>query len=159
MKRLFPLLAIVALAPVASFAQGGGTAIKVTTTIHSDGTQTVLKTDPDGHTAESKTVDAAKNVIQRTVYAMDDQGLYTSASVFDGKDKLLFKSVYTRDASNRVNAQTDTTADDKPLRKQLFEYDGSGKLAAVRTFDPAGNETTPAKKQILGSKRGSGSKR
>ena len=164
MKRLFTLLAVAALlVPLRSALaqEEGGAPIKVTTTLHSDGTQTVLKTDPDNHTAESTTMDASQKVLQRTVYAMDDQGQYLSADVFDSKDKLSFKSVFSRDSSGRVNQQLDTTPEGKPLRKLVFEYDPRGKLARVRTFDAAGNETTPpaTPAKNIGSQPRSGSKR
>lgn len=164
MKNLIPILlaaGALAGAPSAGLAQEGGAAIKVTTTVHSDGTQTVLKTDPESHTAESRTLDASQQLVQRTVYTMNDQGQYTGASVYDAKDRLLFKSTYGRDASNRVTEQVDTTPDDKPLRKLIFEYDARGRLARVRTFDAAGNETTPmtTKKAPASQQRHSGSKR
>ncbi len=152
MKRLIPTLLLATLAPITLFAQDGGAPVKVTTTLHSDGTQTVLKTDPDARTAESTLLDAAQKVIQRTVYGLDDQGQFTTASVFDGNGKLVFKSVYVRDESNRLTEQLDSSADDKLLRKLKFEYDSYGKLTLVRTFDPAGNETTPIKKQSPGSR-------
>jgi hypothetical protein len=147
MKRIVPLFGLFAfLAPMALFAQGGDAPIKVTSTVHSDGTQTVLKTDPDARTAESTLLDTAQKVVQRTVYTLDDQGQFATASIFDDKGKLLFKSTYVRDAHNQLTEQLDSSPDDKPLRKLTFEYNGYGKLIRVRTFDPAGNETTPAKK-------------
>jgi hypothetical protein len=162
MKRLIPILVVSCAIPLGlSAQQQGGPAIKVTTTVHSDGTQTILKTDPESHTAESRTIDASQKTLQRTVYTTDDQGQYTGASIFDSQDRLLFKSTYTRDAANRVTEQVDTTADGKPVRKLVFEYDARGRLSRVRTFDGAGNETTPmtTKKQAPASKRHSGSRR
>jgi len=146
MKRSITSFLFACFAPLALLAQEGGAAVKVTSTLHSDGTQTVLKTDPDSHTAESTLLDAAQKVLQRTVYTLDDQDQFATASVYDGNGKLVFKSVYNRDDHNRLTEQLDSNAADKLLRKLTFEYDNYGKLVRVRTFDPAGNETTPAAK-------------
>jgi len=140
---LILLASLTTLAPLALNAQEAGSAVKVTTTLHSDGTQTVLKTDPDSHTAESTLLDASQKVLQRTVYALDDQGQFTNASIYDGQGKLVYKSTYTRDESNHLKEQVDTTADDKVVRKLTFEYNNLGKLVRVRSFDATGNETTP----------------
>jgi len=152
MKQLLPILLIASLAPTALLAQEGGSALKVTSTLHSDGTQTVLKTDPDARTAESTLLDAAQKVIQRTVYTLDDQGQFATANIFDGTGKLLYKSSYNRDAHSRLTEQLDSSADDKLLCKRTFEYDNYGKLIRVRTFDAAGNETTPVSKKATGSR-------
>jgi len=147
MKRSLCILLLTCLtcsvATTALLAQEAGSAIKVTTTLHSDGTKTVLKTDPDARTAESTLMDAADKVLQRTVYSLDEQGQFASANVFDGNGKLVFKSTYNRDSHNRLTEQLDTNAADKLLRRLTFEYDVYGKLVRVHTFDPAGNETTP----------------
>lgn len=130
--------------PVGVFAQVSGATVKVTQTLHSDGTQTVLRSDLNEHQAEATLLDVSKKVLQRTVYTLDDQGQYLAAAIYNGNNKLLMKSTYKRDSSNRVFEQLDFTADDQLLRRLAFEYDSRGKLMRVRTFDPAGNDITPA---------------
>src|SRR3954464_7682874 len=107
---LFTILQIAVLT-TGAFAQGGSP-IKVTTTLHPDGTKTVMQTDPDNRTAEATTLTSNDKLIQKVVYKLDEQNQPESGTVFDAKGRAAFKSVYKRDGAGRVAEQFDYTPDD-----------------------------------------------
>jgi hypothetical protein len=122
------------------FAQEAGTPIRVTTTLHEDGTKTVMKSDPDQRTAEATTYDAADRVRQRVVYALDEQNQPASGIVYDAKGRAVFKSTYKRDGANRIIEQIDYTAADKLVRRMFFEYGANNKVSNIRVIDANGVE-------------------
>src|SRR5581483_8443158 len=112
MKKLRCIFFI--LLPLVCAAQDEqSSAIKVTTTLHEDGSKTVTKLDPDQHTSEATTFNSADKMQQRIVYDLDDQNQATAGKVYAANGTLLLKCVYKRDSSNRVYEEDDYTPDDK----------------------------------------------
>lgn len=137
---LLPFLAIAR--PGSAQAQQGGAPIHVTSTIHNDGTRTEMKTDPDNHTAESTTYDAANKMRQRTVYSLDENGQAVGGTVYSPKNLPLYKLVYKRDGMNRVNEVDAYSMKDVLLTRMIYHYDAKGKVISVDTLDANGRTVT-----------------
>ena len=135
---LLPLFAMIR--PGQALAQDSGPAtIHVVETLHSDGTRTVMKTDPDNHTAESSTYDAANKIRQRTVFNLDESGQAVGGTVYSSKNVAIYKLVYKRDSMNRVNEVDSYTMKDVLLNRMIYHYDAKGKVTGIDTYDPNGN--------------------
>src|SRR5437016_5447745 len=136
MKKFCCALAI--FVPFVCPAQEDVAAIKVTTTLHDDGSKTVTKLDPDQHTSEATTYDGANKLKQRIVYELDDQNQPASGTVYAANGDVVLKSVYKRDAANRISEEIDYTPDDKLLRRFVYEFGSNGKVTRIRAFDANG---------------------
>jgi len=135
------LLAI-ALLPGVATAQDDGAddTIHATTVLHEDGTRTVTITDPEKHTSEASTYDGRDKVLQKIVYALDDQNQVVTGVVYTADNKPVFKAAYKRDDSNRISEEDDYTMDDQLIRRFVYEFGGNGKVVRIRAYDSQGNE-------------------
>lgn len=126
-------------APVRSQNPAPDNTIRVTTTIHTDGTKTVMQSDPEKRIAESSNYDHANKLTQKTVFDLDDQGQAVGGSVYSAKGVLTGKMQYKRDAMNRVSEVLTFTPDDKLLLRAVYSYDAGNRVVKIDTFDAAGN--------------------
>src|SRR5438094_7345057 len=112
-----------ALVPFSCLAQeDASTAIKVTTTMHDDGSKTVTRTDPDERTSAAETFDGGGKLRQRVVYQLNDQNQPESGLVYAANGVLIMKSVYKRDGMNRIAEEIDYTPDGSLLRRFVYEF-------------------------------------
>jgi antitoxin component YwqK of YwqJK toxin-antitoxin module len=132
------LLAVCAVCRT-GFAQAQPGTIRVTSTLHSDGTRTDMQTNADEHTAESKTYNQAGKLMQRIVFKLDDQGIAVTASLYSAKNVLVSKAEYKHDGMNRVTEVLAYTPYDKLISRQVYHYDGKGKVTGIDAYDAAGN--------------------
>ena len=142
LSLLIPLIVILASGRPAH-AQDGADApkpIHVTETLHSDGTRTVMTTNPDDHSAESQTFNQANKLLERIVYVLDEQGQATGATGYSPKGKALYKLTYKRDEQNRVNEVDTFTVNDILVSKTVYHYAQGGKVIGVDTYDANGNQ-------------------
>jgi YD repeat-containing protein len=146
--RLPFLLIGLALLPLVCAAQddtsstsdGSDNAIHAVTAIHDDGSRTVTVTDPDKHTTEATTYNAANKVIEHIDYLLDDSNVLVSGTVYGPTNVPAFKTSYKHDDSNRISEEDDYTLDDQLLRRFTYDYGADGKLLRVHAFDSQGNE-------------------
>jgi hypothetical protein len=143
--RFTPILLAIPLLPGLcagqdSSSDGSDNTIHAITTLHADGTRTVAITDPDKHSSEADTYDGANRLIEKIVYALDDNNQPTSGVVYTANNIPAFKAVYKRDDFNRVSEEDDYTMDDQLLRRFVYEFGADGKVIRVRAFDSQGNE-------------------
>lgn len=142
MKSTYLLIALLPLFLLgrAGFGQDEGPKpIRVTETLHSDGTRTVMKSDPDNHSAESTTYDAANKLKQRVVFTLDEQGQAVAGVAYSPKGVFLYKTTYKHDASNHVTEVDTYTKEDKLLSRTVYKYDATGRVSGVDTYDMNGN--------------------
>jgi len=134
----------------ANFAPG---TIRVTTTLHNDGTKTVMKTDPDSHTAEASTYNQANKLQIRVVFNLDDQGQPTGGSTYSPKGVLLCKMRYLRDGTNRVNEVDTYSTTNVLLTRQIYHFDAANRVTKIDSYDGNGNpiNSTPAPARRSGS--------
>lgn len=119
-------------------------AVKVTTTLHDDGSRTEMKTDPDQHTSEATTMNAAGKLLQRIVYTLDEENQPAEGTIYSAAGVVLFKAVYKRDPANRLSEEVDSTPAGQMIRRFVYEYDGNGKVSRIRAYDASGTEMTPS---------------
>jgi hypothetical protein len=138
------------------FAQAQPGVIHVTSTLHDDGTRTDMQTNPDEHTAESKTYNQAGKLMQRIVFTLDDRGLAIASALYSAKNILVSKAAYKYDGMNRATEVAAYTPANKLVSRQVFHYDSRNKVTGIDTYDAAGNliqSTTPADLQKKGRTR------
>jgi len=123
-----------------SSSDGQDNAIHAVTAIHDDGTRTVTITDPDKHTTEATTYNAANKVIEKIDYNLDENNVLVSGTVYGADNAPAFKTTYKHDDSSRISEEDDFTLDDQLLRRFTYEYGADGKLLRVHAYDSQGNE-------------------
>ena len=139
MKRcLYVLLLLLALA-MPGMGQEESKGIKVTSTLHDDGSRTDLQTDYDALTAESKTYNSAKKLVQSATYTLNAQGQILEGILYDGKGKIGGQVAYSYDAQGRMSEELDKSANGTPLRRLVFYYDANGRVSGIDTYDGQGN--------------------
>jgi len=142
--RLLPILPLVlAIAiPATLLADDDGDAntIHASTVLHEDGTRTVTVTDPEKHTSEAETYDAANKLTQKIVYTLDDQNQQASGIVYNARGQAIFKTSYKRDDLNRINEEDDYSMDDQLIRRFVYDFGPDGKVVRIHAFDAQGNE-------------------
>ncbi|EDY17125.1 hypothetical protein CfE428DRAFT_5307 [Chthoniobacter flavus Ellin428] len=139
MKTLaFLCLAFFLAAPFVSAQENYGT-IHVITKVMPDGTKVTTKMDPDSHTAEEMTTDAADKMLRKTVYALGDNNVALSATFFDAKGTATYKATYTRDGAGHITEAAFNSMDGRYLGKRVFVYDGD-KTKQVIDYDANGQQ-------------------
>lgn len=152
MKKICSALAV--LLPGLGLAQDDTPAIKVTTTLHDDGSRTVIKLDAGQHTSDSTTYTAGDKVQQRIVYVLDEENQPVSGKVYAANGAVVFTSVYQHDGQNRITEEADYTPAGQLMRRFVYEFGSTGKVSRIRAFDAQGNElrasnATPDVKKAL----------
>jgi hypothetical protein len=113
--------------------------IRVTTTMHPDGTRTDMQTDFGNNTAEAKTYDSGNKLLQRVVYQLDEQRQPTSGTTYNAKGVITMTATYVRDSQGHVTQEEDFSPDGKLFRKITYRYDTAGNLAGADAVDANGN--------------------
>ena len=141
MKRYFFALALALLVGSASgYGQESTVGVKVTTTLLDDGGRTDMETNREAHTAESKTYNSSKKLIQRSTFTLNDQGQAVEAIVYNSKGEAVSQIAYGYDALGRVSEQIDKTPRGVLVRRLVYSYDTQGRVSAISAFDSKGNE-------------------
>ena len=139
--RLPLALFAVALLPILCPAQDASDdTIHAVTTLHADGTRTVAITNPDTHTSEADTYNAANKLIEKIIYALDDNNQPATGVVYTPDNKPAFKTVYKHDDFSRVTEEDDYTMGDQLIRRFVYELGADGKVIRIRAYDAQGNE-------------------
>jgi len=133
----FSLAGLLACA-TAGFAQEGGNPIKITSTLHGDGTRTDTQKDIDNHTSETKTFDTSKKLVQRCVYTLDEQGREVEGVVYNPKDVIIARVAFSYDPLGRVSGQVEKAPNGTLFRRLVFTRDANGR-ATVVAYDAQGN--------------------
>ncbi|MEI6561285.1 MAG: hypothetical protein WCO68_04270 [Verrucomicrobiota bacterium] len=118
-------------------AQEGGTPIKVTTAIHSDGTRTDTVKDIDNRTTETKTYSASQKLLERCVYTLDEQGREVEGVVYNAKDVIVSRVSLQYDAQGNISEQVEKTPNGMVKRRLVFIRVANG-CVTVKTFDAKG---------------------
>jgi len=142
-KRLLFLLAILtSFLPLSLHSQDAPAddTIHAITTLHDDGTRTVTISDPAKHTSEASTYTSQNKLLQKIVYALDDNNQPASGIVYTADNHPVFKTVYKHDDLNRLSEEDDYTMTDQLLRRFVYEFGPDGKVSRIRAYDSQGNE-------------------
>ena len=127
--------------------EGGGNPIKLTSTLHGDGTRTDTQKDIDNHTAETRTYDVSKKLVQRCVYTLNDEGKEVEGVMYNAKGAIVSRSSFKYDIMGRVSEQINKAPDGTLLGRMVISYDATGR-PTMTAYDAQGNllkgDGTPA---------------
>ena len=111
-------------------------AVRVTVSMHPDGSRTVYKFDNAQHQAVATTTDPDGKLRETIRYELDDAGRFSS-SVISGPDgRFRFKSRYKYDDTGHLLEETQSAQDGTLLHKIV--YDASGKQTGYSVLDASG---------------------
>jgi hypothetical protein len=116
----------------------GSDAVRITMSMHPDGSRTVYNFDPPQHKAVATTTDADGKLRETIRYELDDAGRFTSAEISGPDGRIRLKSRYKCDDAGRVLEESQSAPDGTLQHKIVHNYDSSGKETGYSVFDASG---------------------
>jgi len=116
----------------------GSDAVRVTVSMHPDGSRTVYNFDPPQHKAVATTTDADGKLRETIRYELDDAGRFSSAEISGPDGRVRLKSRYKNDDEGRILEETQSAPDGTFQHKIVYSYDTSGKQTGYSVFDASG---------------------
>ena len=113
-------------------------AVRVTMSMHPDGSRTVYNFDNAQHKATSTTTDADGKVRQTIRYGLDNAGRFATGEVSGADGRIRLKSRYKYDEAGHILEETQSAADGTLLHRIVYSYDSSGKQTGYSVFDASG---------------------
>ena len=113
-------------------------AVRVTVSMHPDGSRTVYKFDNAQHKALATTTDPDGKLRETIHYELDEAGRFSSGEISGPDGRLRFKSRYKYDDAGRLLEETQSTEGGTLLHKIVYSYDASGKQTGYSVFDASG---------------------
>jgi len=113
-------------------------AVRVTVSMHPDGSRTVYKFDNAEHKAMATTTDPDGKLRETIRYELDEAGRFSSGEISGPDGRLRFKSRYKYDDAGRLSEEIQSAGDGTFLHKIVYSYDGSGKQTGYSVFDSSG---------------------
>jgi hypothetical protein len=120
------------------FGQAQGDAVRVTMSMHPDGSRTVYNFDNVQHTAVSTTTDPDGKVRETIRYQLDNAGRFSTGEVSGPDGRVRLKSRYKYDDAGHILEEAQSAADGTPLHKIVYSYDSTGKQTGYSVFDASG---------------------
>ena len=137
--RFAPGLACALLICAATaFGQAPTDAVRVTMSMHPDGSRTVYNFDNAQHTAVATTTDPDGKVRQTIRYQLDNAGRFSTGDVSGPDGRVRLKSRYKYDDAGRILEESQSTADGRLRHKIVYSYDSGGKQTGYSVFDASG---------------------
>jgi hypothetical protein len=130
--------ALVICGGASAFGQAAGDAVRVTMSMHPDGSRTVYNFDNPQHTAVATTTDPDGKVRQTIRYQLDNAGRFSTGEVSGPDGRVRLKSRYKYDDAGHILEETQSAADGTPLHKIVYSYDSAGKQTGYSVFDASG---------------------
>jgi hypothetical protein len=115
-----------------------GDAVRVTMSMHPDGSRTVYNFDPPQHKAVATTTDADGKLRETIRYELDDAGRFSSSEKSGPDGRLQLKSRYKYDDAGLILEETQSAPDGTLLHKIVYNYDSSGRQTGYSVFDASG---------------------
>ena len=113
-------------------------AVRVTMSMHSDGSRTVYKFDNAQHKAVATTTDPDGKLRETIRYELDDLGRFASGEISGSDGRLRFKSRYKYDDAGHLLEETQSAQDGAILHKIVYSYDAAGKQTGYSVYDASG---------------------
>jgi hypothetical protein len=132
-------------------------AVRVTVSMHPDGSRTVYKFDNAQHKAVATTSDPDGKLRETIRYELDGAGRFFTGEISGPDGRLRFKSRYKYDDAGRLLEETQSAEDGTLLHKIVYSYDASGKQTGYSVFDASGKlvgGTSAAKTRPSSSPKG-----
>lgn len=147
LKTIPVLLALLFVFGAKSRAQddgGNATPVTVKITRYADNSYEAMKTDIDAHSAESSKYDSRGNLVETTVFVLDENGRAKGGFIYEPKGKdpkgtLKRKTLYKYDAMSRVSEVDYFSPTDQYEGRWVYHYDAAGKVTKIDQYDPSGN--------------------
>jgi hypothetical protein len=121
-----------------AIGQGQTDAVRVTMSMHPDGSRTVYNFDNALHTAVATTTDPDGKVRQKIRYQLDNAGRFSTGEVSGPDGRIRLKSRYKYDDAGRILEEAQSAPDGTLLHKIVYSYDPSGKQTGYSVFDASG---------------------
>jgi hypothetical protein len=121
-----------------AFGQASTDAVRVTMSMHPDGSRTVYNFDNAQHTAVATTTDPDGKVRQTIRYQLDNAGRFSTGEVSGPDGRVRLKSRYKYDDAGRILEEAQSAADGTVLNKIVYGYDSAGKQTGYSVFDASG---------------------
>jgi hypothetical protein len=121
-----------------AFGQAPTDAVRVTVSMHPDGSRTVWNYDTPQHKAVATTTDADGKLRETIRYDLDDAGRFSSAEISGPDGRIRLKSRYKYDNAGRQLEETQSAPDGTLQHKIVYKYDSSGKQTGYSVFDASG---------------------
>jgi len=118
--------------------QAQSDAVRVTVSMHPDGSRTVYNFDNAQHKAVATTTNVDGKLRETIRYELDDAGRFSSAEISGPDGRLRLKSRYKYDNAGRMLEETQSAPDGTLLHKIVYNYDSSGKQTGYSVFDASG---------------------
>ncbi len=113
-------------------------AVRVTMSMHPDGSRTVYNFDNAQHKAVATTTDPDGKVRQTIRYELDNAGRFSTGEVSGPDGRIRLKSRYKYDDAGHILEETQSAGDGTFLHKIVYSYDSSGKQTGYSVFDASG---------------------
>jgi len=121
-----------------AFSQASTDAVRVTMSMHPDGSRTVYNFDNAQHTAVATTTDPDGKIRQTTRYQLDNAGRFSTGEVSGPDGRVRLKSRYKYDDAGHILEEAQSAADGTLRHKIVYSYDSAGKQAGYSVFDASG---------------------
>src|SRR5438445_11560609 len=121
-----------------SSEQAPGGAVRVTVTMHPDGSRTVYNFDNAQHKAVATTTGQDGKLRETIRYELDEAGRFSSGEISGPDGRVRFKSRYKYDDGGRLLEETQSSENGTLLHKIVYSYDASGKQTGYSVFDASG---------------------
>ena len=118
--------------------QAPSDSVRVTMSMHPDGSRTTSNFDNAQHTAVATTTDPDGKVRQTIRYRLDNAGRFLSGEVSGADGRIRVKSSYKYDEGGHILEEIQTAADGTPLNKIVYSYNSSGNQTGYSVFDASG---------------------
>jgi hypothetical protein len=118
--------------------QNRSDAVRVTVSMHPDGSRTVYKFDNAEHKAVATTTDPDGKLRETIRYELDDAGRFSSGEISGPDGRLRFKSRYKYNDAGHLLEETQSAGDGALLHKIVYSYDAAGKQTGYSVFDASG---------------------
>ena len=121
-----------------AFGQAPTDSVRVTMSMHPDGSRTVYNFDNAQHTAVSTATDPDGKVRQTIRYQLDNAGRFSTGEVSGPDGRVRLKSRYKYDDAGRILEEAQSAPDGTLMHKIVYSYDSAGKQTGYSVFDASG---------------------
>src|SRR5213592_1028921 len=118
--------------------QAQSDAVRVTVSMHLDGSRTVYNFDNAQHKAVATTTGPDGKIRETIRYELDNAGHFSSAEISGPDGRLRLRSRYKYDDMGRILEETQSAQDGTLLHRIVYSYDSSGKQTGYSIFDASG---------------------
>ena len=121
-----------------SSEQAPSDAVRVTVSMHPDGSRTVYNFDAAQHKAVATTTSPDGKPRETIHYELDDAGRFSRAEISGPDGRVRLKSRYKYDDAGRLMEEAQSAPDGTLQHKIVYSYDSSGKQTGYSVLDASG---------------------